>query len=102
LARKDLDDMSYLELQNLGAGITKAIGAAREREKAQLREQIEALVNGSGLDVAELFDGRRGKGRRGAPKYANPDDKTQTWSGRGRKPNWLVAKGGNVDTFLIK
>ena len=38
------------------------------------------------------FDARRGKGRGGVAKYANPDNKMQTWSGRGRKPNWLVAK----------
>ncbi|MDX8355882.1 H-NS histone family protein, partial [Cognatiyoonia sp. IB215182] len=23
--------------------------------------------------------------------YANPDDKTQTWTGKGRKPEWFKA-----------
>ena len=105
MARHDIDSMSYVELQGLQVRVTQAIGVAREREKAKLKEQIEALVNGSGLDVADLIDGRRRKGQAAAPKYANPDDKTQTWSGRGRKPNWLVAKlakGGSADKFLIK
>ncbi|MFG5381901.1 H-NS family nucleoid-associated regulatory protein [Yoonia sp. R2-816] len=25
------------------------------------------------------------------PKYANPDDRTQTWTGKGRKPEWFKA-----------
>ena len=35
---------------------------------------------------------------------ANPDDPAQTWTGRGRKPNWLVArlkKGAKVENFAI-
>jgi DNA-binding protein H-NS len=30
------------------------------------------------------------KGSKSAPKYANPADPSQTWTGRGRKPNWLI------------
>ena len=48
--------------------------------------------------------GGRGKGKMTAPKYANPEDPSQTWAGRGRKPNWLVAKlkkGANMADFAI-
>ena len=40
-----------------------------------------------------------------APKYRNPDDQQDTWSGRGRKPLWMVAqlkKGKKAEEFLIK
>lgn len=39
------------------------------------------------------------------PKYANPDDPTQTWTGMGRHPIWFkeyVAKHGSEDGLLIK
>jgi DNA-binding protein H-NS len=39
-----------------------------------------------------------------APKYRNPDDPGQTWTGRGRKPNWLVAEleaGRDQEDFRI-
>jgi DNA-binding protein H-NS len=39
-----------------------------------------------------------------APKYANPDDPSQTWTGRGRGPNWLVAKmrkGAKLQQFAL-
>ena len=38
------------------------------------------------------------------PEYANPDDSSDTWTGRGRKPNWLVArvkKGAKLSEFEI-
>ncbi|MCK5549998.1 MAG: H-NS histone family protein, partial [Hyphomicrobiaceae bacterium] len=47
----------------------------------------------------------RGKGKSVAPKYANPDDPSQTWTGRGRRPRWLVAKmrkrGANLKQFAL-
>ncbi len=52
---------------------------------------MTALAEKHGLTLREVFGGR-GKGKLVAPKYANPDDPSQTWAGRGRKPLWLVAK----------
>ena len=40
-----------------------------------------------------------------APKYRNPANPTETWSGRGKQPRWLAAYTGNgrsADEFLIK
>jgi DNA-binding protein H-NS len=48
--------------------------------------------------------GRGRKKIKSYPKYANPEDRSQTWTGRGRKPNWLVArlkKGANLEDFAI-
>lgn len=51
--------------------------------------------------------GRRNalKGKRVAPKYRNPADRSQTWAGRGLKPKWLAEaiKGGkSLEDFAIK
>ena len=38
------------------------------------------------------------------PKYRNPDNEA-VWSGRGRRPTWLIAalnEGGNLDEFVIR
>ena len=42
--------------------------------------------------------------RRVKPKYVNPADPSQTWSGRGRKPRWMedaLAAGARLEDFLI-
>ena len=52
--------------------------------------------------MEELFGKRGSKGS--AAKYRNPKDASQTWTGRGRKPNWLidaVKKGAKIESFEI-
>jgi hypothetical protein len=44
--------------------------------------------------------------RRGpvAPKYRNPENRNETWAGRGLKPRWLAAAikaGHTLEDFLI-
>jgi len=49
--------------------------------------------------------GSKLKGRKVAPKYRNPDKRSETWTGRGRTPLWmgaLLKKGKKPDDFLIK
>ena len=58
----------------------------------------------AGFDIKELY-GKRGAAKgSGVAKYRNPKDASQTWTGRGRKPNWLVdavKKGAKIDSFAI-
>jgi DNA-binding protein H-NS len=48
-----------------------------------------------------------GRGATGkvAPKYRDPNNRANTWTGRGRMPRWMVAatKGGKAkkEDFLI-
>jgi DNA-binding protein H-NS len=79
--------------------------AVQERERNALRQEMEAMAQSRGFKLNEVVGGRGGKGRTVAAKYANPDNPAETWSGRGRKPKWLVAKlkdGAKMDKFLIK
>ena len=71
-----------------------------------IKDRIDRLVEGTGFTVAELYGfPSRGRGRgKSVAKYATPEDRSETWTGRGRKPNWLVArlkKGAKVDDFSI-
>ena len=61
------------------------------------------MAEKAGFSLNDLF-GKRGA-RKGSDevKYRNPKDTSQTWTGRGRKPNWLVdavKKGAKIDTFI--
>jgi DNA-binding protein H-NS len=58
----------------------------------------------SGFSVAELLGTGRGLKGKVAPKYVNPENNSETWTGRGRQPRWLVAKlakGAKLDQFKI-
>src|ERR1700730_12306809 len=103
MASVNVDKFSLKELLALEAKIETAIAAAREREHDELKHQLAAFAEKRGFSLRELFGGR-GKGKASAPKYANPDDRSQTWTGRGRKPNWLIAKvnkGATLEQLAI-
>ena len=102
----NLEKLSLKELQELELRVEKAIAEARLKERSELKAEIEQMVADRGFTMSEIFSTKRGspKGRTVAPKFANPDDPGQTWTGRGRKPNWLVQKleeGTDLDDFLL-
>src|SRR4030095_12855100 len=101
---RELDRMSYKDLQELELKVKKAKATAQDRTRTELRDKLEAMAAAQGFKIADLFGGRGGKGRKGAAKYANPDDASETLTGRGRQPRWLSAKlydGDKIDKYLI-
>ena len=108
MAAPNVEKMSLKDLRDLEGRVAAAIVRAQEREKAELKARIEELASEAGMTVAEIYGSGRGrgamKGGKVAIKYMNPDDKTQTWTGRGRQPRWLVAKlskGGKLADFAL-
>jgi DNA-binding protein H-NS len=102
---KDLDRMTFKELTELETKVRKAKAGAQERGRSELRQKLEGMAAAAGFKIGDLFGGRGGKGRKVAAKYANPDNSSETWTGRGRKPRWLSAKlkdGDRIEKFLIK
>ena len=95
-----LEKMSLKELLALEAKIKSAIDEKRVSERHDMKAKLEELARASGFSVNELF-GRGGKRGKAAAKYRNPKDPSQTWTGRGRRPTWIVEAGGNIDRFLI-
>lgn len=99
----DFDAMTRAELLELRGHLDRAIASVGERDRQAAIKAIENLARDHGFTLAELVsgvggkDGRSGRaqreGRR-APspsnaKYRNPDNASQTWSGRGRRPVWF-------------
>lgn len=106
MAAVNVDKMTLREINDLEARLAKAKSQARDKAKNDLKDKIERLLDGTGFSISELY-GFAGKGRgkgKSAAKYANPDNRSETWTGRGRKPNWLVArlkKGADTSDFEI-
>ena len=105
MAADNIENMTLKQLSDLEGRIAKVKSQARDNAKADLKAKIDRLIAGSDFTVAELYGFATKRGRsKSAAKYANPDDRSQTWTGRGRKPNWLVArlkKGAKMEDFTI-
>jgi DNA-binding protein H-NS len=106
MATINVEKMPLRDLLELEARVQKAIVMARERERSEVKQKVESIVQSAGFSVSELFGTRGGlRGRTVAAKYINPDDRSQTWTGRGRKPKWLVAKlekGAKLEDFAVR
>ena len=102
----ELENLSLKELRQLQKDVDAAITDFKDREKRKALAEVEAFARERGLqpnDLASLL-GRRGKRTVGAPKYVNPADPSQTWTGRGRKPGWIteaLAAGKTLDDMAI-
>ncbi|MEX0281142.1 MAG: H-NS family nucleoid-associated regulatory protein [Arenibacterium sp.] len=107
---KELSKMSRKELLKMREDIDKELKLAEERERNEAIKAAEDAAAKFGFTLAELA-GMSGKGRKtgakrakAAPKYRNPDNPSQTWTGLGRKPQWFhsaVDSGVDIKTLEI-
>ncbi|QWP78567.1 H-NS histone family protein [Lysobacter sp. K5869] len=124
----DISALSAKELENLISQAKKRKTTLNKRKPvAAVRKKVVALLKAEGYSLEELFDGAAPAARAGrpakaaknaapaakarkplgkvAPKYRNPANTGETWTGRGKQPRWLAAytaSGRKLDEFLIK
>ena len=84
----ELDAMSLRELRDLKNKVDRAISTFDDRRKREALAAAETAAREFGFNLADLTVAKATRGKV-APKYANPQDPTQTWTGRGRKPRWV-------------
>ena len=100
----DFDTMSLDELKRLKKDLDKAIANFDERRKAEARRDLEEKAREYGFSLSELADVKTTKRAAVAPKYRNPSNPEQTWSGRGRQPTWFrsaIVAGTEPDDLKI-
>ena len=100
----DLDALSLGELKKLQSQVSNAIKTYEDRQRKAALVELEAKAAEMGFSLSELTGQSGRKAKVNPPKYRNPEDATQTWSGRGRHPAWIkhaLARGESLDQFLI-
>jgi len=113
MEKLDLEAMPLDDLWALHEQISSILSKRIIAEKRQLENRLLQLNRGKDAlgsvklklepDKANRERPRR-KYPRVFPKYQNPDVPTETWSGRGKRPRWLVSAlkaGGTVEDFKI-
>ena len=114
----DLSTLSPRELGNLITTARKRQAALAKRAPlAQVRGKLTRLAKAEGYTIEELFGTAGATPRKAAapartgrklgkvaPKYRNPENPKETWTGRGKQPRWLAAytaKGRDLGEFVI-
>lgn len=114
MRRQDLEAMGFEELWLLHEELTKILAEKITAEKRELEKRLAQLNHSEDQfgeaesGTAETGTGQPAPRRRYPkvlPKYCNPLQPTETWSGRGKQPRWLVAalrSGHTLDEFRIR
>jgi DNA-binding protein H-NS len=107
----NFDAMSIDEMWQLHEKIIEILSSRLAAEKRELEKRLAQLRQEKDMPRLEFQDQQAkepAKGRRRYPRvfprYRNPDDASETWSGRGKRPRWLAAAlttGRKIEDFKI-
>ena len=109
----DLKGMSRKELEKLQKDVAKALTRISDKELKAVRDEAAKLAAKHGYTLADIAGGAapakkatkaKGPKTKAPAKYANPADKSQTWTGKGRQPTWFkdaIAGGTSADAMEI-
>ena len=102
----DLKTTSTASLKELQNEIACELNSRIADERAAARQQIKQIAELAGIDLRSLANARVTSPKPAKtvePKYRNPDNAAQTWTGRGRSPLWADAmrKAGTLESARI-
>jgi DNA-binding protein H-NS len=111
MRKTDLATMQFEELWLLHEKLTKMLSNRIATEKRELEDRLAKLNRvefirepGSAHPLSTANRAPRRKYPKVLPKYCNPLAPSETWSGRGKRPRWVVAAletGHRLDEFKI-
>src|SRR4030081_987470 len=90
----DLDGMSIDEMWQVHEKLSQVLSVRLAAEVLVLEKRLAQLRRDSGPPTVVANSSPsppRRKYPKVFPKYRNPGEPSQTWSGRGKKPRWLAA-----------
>ena len=100
----DVEILSTEELWVLHQKITATLKAKIIAENKVLEDRLSQLIGRFRVEQTSETTERRSYPTV-FPKFRNPEQPSETWTGRGKKPRWLTAQlksGKQIDDFRIE
>ena len=101
----NLTGMTRKELEKLKADVEKTLEKAAARDLRAAKKAAEKAAAEFGFSLGDIagtgvavekpkraYKKRKPSKGAGVAKYRNPNDANQTWTGKGRQPNWFKAE----------
>ena len=85
----DLSTYSLDQLKSLKRDVEKGIASFKIRALENARTELEKHAETLGYSLEEIMNSKT-KRTKIAPKYRDPNHSDNTWTGRGRKPIWVL------------
>jgi DNA-binding protein H-NS len=96
----DLSNFSFEELDKLRDAIDAEKIKRQQEDRERLLAEVRQAASRYGMSVNKFLKSSERRRRSAAPKYRNPDDPKEVWSGRGKQPKWVqdaLASGRSLD-----
>jgi DNA-binding protein H-NS len=107
----NLNAMSIDEMWQLHEEVSRLLSVKLTSEKLELEKRLARIQGEKALPRSKSLVSsgddaprERRKYPRVFPKYRNPNEPSETWSGRGKQPRWLAAAlktGHRIEEFVI-
>lgn len=108
-ASLDLSVLSVSQLALLQEELDKQRASAQERERQAVKSRVVEVLESAGYSVADLHNLFPGSGRQTSQAraaYRHPTKRHVFWTGKGRKPQWLIeyvsVEGQTLDDLRVK
>ena len=104
MKRSDVEILSTEELWVLHQKVTATLKAKIIAENKVLEDRLSQLIGRFRVEQTSETTGRRYYPTV-FPKFRNPEQPSETWTGRGKKPRWLTAQlksGKQINDFRIE
>jgi DNA-binding protein H-NS len=113
MEKLDLEAMPLDDLWALHEQISTVLSKRILAEKRQLEDRLSQLNRGKVAGASAVPNVKSSKPNTKPrrpyptvfPKYQNPAEPSETWSGRGKQPRWLKSAlnaGGTIEDFKIQ
>ncbi|GAA5132212.1 H-NS family nucleoid-associated regulatory protein [Alloalcanivorax gelatiniphagus] len=118
----NLDDYSVAELEKLIRQAERKLEKKRMEAVKNAQAEINKIAKDLGVSVDDLLEENKGRKKKTTArktttrkkkagvrkpakiKYRNPNDSSQTWTGRGKRPVWLreaVEQGAKLEDYEV-
>ncbi|MGP9544179.1 H-NS histone family protein [Psychrobacter sp. AOP7-B1-25] len=100
----DLENLNVDELRAITENAQQLIAKKQHQRLYDAYMQFEQIAEDSSATIEEILKAGEKLEKKRSIKYRNTSDHSETWTGRGRKPTWLVealAAGRDIEDFAI-
>jgi DNA-binding protein H-NS len=112
--RIQLSKLDLKQLKKLRIDVNTAIDDFEKKRMVKARAELEKTAKSLGVRLEDVIKKPSAASAKTKPiraktkvaaKYQNPNNPSEKWTGRGRKPKWVetaLAQGATLDLLLIK
>lgn len=102
----DYDNLDRPQLLQIMKEIPIELKKRDKTMRQDLKKRVQKMVEEAGYSMDEVLTPTKAKApvSKAPPKFRDPANSESTWTGRGRKPLWVLAaleEGKSLDDLLI-